>query len=366
MKALILGKFNSLGGTQFLIDDVGKVLENSGYSIDAVTGKNHRFASGGYGRIYETGYPYFSENNRLLLLANFRRLKHELRKINFGEYDMTFNNYPTTFLYDATINYLHGPSFVDSVVDEDGKVINRTRLLLIRLSRIYSVYRKSIFLTHGKYTRDLSLRLLPMVGIRPGSIEYIHIPINYDFDVNLGEKDPKQVLCFGRISPQKTLDPLLNIARKVDASFIISGFVDERHRGYVESLCKLAPDNLKIIPNPSEAQKVELFRRASVYVHTYKKEHYGVAVAEAIHFGCIPVVPKSGGPWVDIANYGEFGLGYTDAEEAVQKISEALATSRSERERIFSSRQRFEFSRFEESFKEFLSRISDAGIRNRI
>ena len=362
MKALFLGKFNVLGGTQFLIDDVGKVLENAGYGIDAVTGRNHRFASQKYGRIFETGYPYFSEDNRLMLLANFRRLKRELKKIDFAQYDFTFNNHPTTFLYNARVNYLHGPSFVDSVVDEDGKVVNKTLLRLIRLSGIYNVYRRSVFLTHGKYTKDLSLNLLPMVGVRPASIEYIHTPINYSLDVDLAEKDPKLVLSFGRISPQKALDPLLNIARKVDANFVISGFVDERHRDYVETLRKESPDNLKILSNPTEQQKIELFRKASVYIHTYKKEHYGVTVAEAIYFGCIPVVPKSGGPWVDITNYGEFGLGYGSADEAVQKIEEALTASASERNRIFDSRHRFDFQRFEASFKEFMSRVSGENV----
>ena len=177
MKALFLGKFNSLGGTQFLIEDVRTVLENSGHTIDVVTGKDHRFVSDRYGKVYETGYPYFPEENRLFLLANFRKLRKELKKINFDAYDLTFNNHPTTFLYNATINYLHGPSFVDSVVDEDGKIINKTRLRLIRLSGIYNVYTDSQFLTHGKYTKDISINLLPMVGVRPGSIEYIHTPV---------------------------------------------------------------------------------------------------------------------------------------------------------------------------------------------
>ncbi len=359
MRALFLGKFNALGGTLSLIEDVRRVLENSGYTIDAVTDKNHRFASSAYAKLYETGYPYFSERNRLLLLANFRRLRKELKRFGFNNYDLTFNNHPTTFIYDASINYLHGPSFVDSVIDEDGRVVNKGRLYMIRLSRIYDVYGKSRFLTHGKYTKDLSMKLLPMVGVHPRSMDYIHIPVGYRIDVNLAEKDPKLVLLFGRISPQKTIEPLLEIARKVDANFVISGFVDEKHRNYVESLSRASPGNLKIVPNPSEAQKIELFCKASVYIHTYRKEHYGIAVAEAIYFGCIPVVPKSGGPWIDITNCGEFGLGYDDTEEAVQKVSEALSTRLSERERIYSSRTRFNFAEFESAFMNYVDKIYD-------
>lgn len=358
MKALFLGKFDSLGGTQSLIEDARMVLENSGHTIDVVTGKNHRFMPDGYGKLYETGYPYFPEENRLFLLANFRKLQKELRKINFDAYDLTFNNHPTTFLYDATVNYLHGPSFVDSVVDENGRIINKTRLRMIRLSGIYKVYGGSLFLTHGKYTRDISMNLLPIVGVRPRSIEYIHIPVSYNMDVNLADKDPKLVLLFGRISPQKAIEPLLDIAKRVSANFILSGFVDEKYNDYVEALRKQSPHNLKIISNPSEDEKIELFRRASVYVHTYRKEHYGIAVAEAIYFGCVPVVPKSGGPWVDITNYGEFGLGYDGIDEAIQKTAEAISTSNSERKRIFDSRHRFGFKKFEESFNEFVGRVS--------
>lgn len=125
------------------------------------------------------------------------------------------------------------------------------------------------------------------------------------------------------------------------------------------ALIKSAPPNVKIIPNPTEEQKVELFSKASVYLHTYMKEHYGIAVAEAIYFGCVPVVPKFGGPWIDITNSGEFGLGYGDYAEASQKVAEALATRSYERERIYRSRERFEFGKFESALLKYIEDVKD-------
>jgi len=67
--------------------------------------------------------------------------------------------------------------------------------------------------------------------------------------------------------------------------------------------------------NASEELKTEILRKAKIYLHPTKYEHFGIAVVEAMAAGLIPVVHRSGGPWTDIVEFGKYGFSFSNLEE---------------------------------------------------
>jgi len=68
--------------------------------------------------------------------------------------------------------------------------------------------------------------------------------------------------------------------------------------------------------------------------------------------GCVPIVPKAGGPWFDILNrkQGKYGYAYSSLMEAAEKINMLM---NDERLRIQISRRALERAkRFDRSFFE--------------
>ena len=52
------------------------------------------------------------------------------------------------------------------------------------------------------------------------------------------------------------------------------------------------------------------------------QEHFGISVVEAMANGCVPMVHRSGGPWLDILEQkqGKYGYAYETPEEASKYI----------------------------------------------
>ena len=357
MKALVLGQFVNLGGTQYLSYKVIDTLKKAGYDVDVLCGKEHKYFPNGIKNKLETNYPYFKEKTRIDILRNTRKLRSELKRYNISNYDLTFNNHPNTFIYKADINYLHGPSFIDTILLPDGALRKNSLYYILKYTKIYSLYDNANFLTHGKYTKRISENNLPKIGIRPRRIDYIYTPVDTDFEIDLNNKAENTVLVFGRIMPDKEINFVLKCAEKTNASFIVAGYLGEDQIDYYNDLKKNKPDNVELIPNPNTEQKRLLYESSWTYFHPKPMEHFGVSAAEAISYGCVPVVPRSGGIWEDIAENGKYGLGYDNIEEASQKILESFDLDFSGRMEIYESRSRFSHRVFEEKLIEIINEI---------
>ncbi len=357
MKALLLGQFVNLGGTQYLSYKVIGTLKKAGYEVDVLCGKEHKYFPNAINSRLETNYPYFKEKTRIDILRNIRKLKSELKQYPISNYDLTFNNHPNTFLYKADINYLHGPSFIDTILLPDGTLRKNSLYYILKYKKIYSLYDNANFLTHGKYTKRISENNLPKIGIRPRRIDYIYIPVDINFEVDLNNKEENTVLSFGRIMPDKNIESVLSVARVSSAKFTIAGYVSTKHLDYLKKLEKEKPENVTIIPNPDENTKRDLFLRSWSYMHPKPMEHFGVSAAEAIAYGCVPVVHKSGGVWEDVTESGKFGIGYVNTEEASQKIIESFELSDLKRQEIYESRVRFSFLNFEKKLVDIIGKI---------
>jgi glycosyltransferase involved in cell wall biosynthesis len=129
---------------------------------------------------------------------------------------------------------------------------------------------------------------------------------------------------------------------------IIGSLVDKNYYNYL--LRKIKISNLKndvyILTNISEETKWIILSQAKILVHAKRFEPFGIAVAEGMVAGAIPVVYKgpSSGPWIDIIDKGKYGIGFGTTEELAEAIEHVISSERElfelqdkalERSRIF-------------------------------
>jgi glycosyltransferase involved in cell wall biosynthesis len=87
---------------------------------------------------------------------------------------------------------------------------------------------------------------------------------------------------------QKGHRPFVEAARELpDVSFVFAG---KWHDEAIELLRRLAPENLEFTGWLSDGELHDAYRRAAVYVQASRHEGFGLAVAEAMLAGCVPVV----------------------------------------------------------------------------
>ena len=352
----ILSNFANLGGTQQLAYSFINVMKMHNYAVDVYTGYKSNFPPKNVDSVTTLKYPKLSNSNRFTILLNEVLLRRELSRINLKSYSVTFNNQPNTFLYNASINYLHGPSFFESFMNQKGEVDNPFLYWIIRAVGIYKIYKDGVFLTHGNYTKEYAMKGFNLLNIMPREIIAINTPVQYPLVERIPNKEPNTILTFGRISPDKNLEIIARISRQVHAQFIIAGYISKNHIEYVRKLRNMMPDNVTFIENPSETDKINLYTRANIYLHTKPKEHFGLTVAEALWFGCIPVVPKSGGSWEDIVSKGRYGYGYDNDNDLTSIINEIRACQIEDE--AFSSRFRFSMETFADRMTEIMSSIT--------
>lgn len=356
MKVLLIDEFSRIGGGQIL----SKLLldyfnENYGQTYLAVD-REHTYVD--YEHLIETPF-YFRENMKLPFLYYYvAKTKKFLGYHINNRFDLIFNNHPNMFLYKADINALHGFSFLDPIIDEYGNINNKIIFNFIKKSKMYSLYNNSNFLVNSKYTLKISSKLFPLLNIKPNLMRVIYIPVESRSNIDQSMKDKNLVLSIGRIDIRKNYEALLKIADRLkNYRFIIAGALNRGDEKYYYNLMKKKPDNVEIKTNVNEHDKIELLKKAAIYIHLNRREHYGVSILEAMSYGLVPVVPESGGPWEDIIEHSKYGYGFNSIDEAVEQIKNIDFDIV---KLIIDSMSRFSFTNFYDNIHNFVEEVQES------
>ena len=347
-----MDEFTRIGGGQKFFYMVEQELRKLGYTIYVATDSTHRALNGNFNKIIETTYNYIDGEAYYRVLPKILRLRHELSRLD--RYDLTINNHPNVFLYNATVNCMHTPSIFESFVDENGHIKNKLPFQILRYLKLFKVYEEGIFWVSSEYSKMILESVFKALKITIGLSKVIPIPVKIPENLEMEKKDSDTILSFGRISPDKEIEVILQIARRCRKKFIIAGAVNPGNEDYLREIAGSKPENVEIIVNPDDSIKDALFRKAGIYIHAKRGEMFGIAVEEAIAYGCVPVVPKSGGPWTDIVEYGRYGYGYDNIEDAVKIIESSSEFSDSMRRRIQKSSERYTLQGFSRDFSELI------------
>jgi len=188
-----------------------------------------------------------------------------------------------------------------------------------------TLLKSRVLMVDGPYVRDAARKWIgreSLVIFPPSDVE------KYSLKDDIGDKENIVISC-GRFAPEKNQRIIPIIASKVpEAEFCIIGTISTSIRKtsltivkqIKEDVKKFNLKNVKVLENLPLTEQLKLYKRAKTFLHTMVREHFGMAVVEAMASGLVPIVHKSGGPWLDILSQGKYGLGYEDIEEAAEKI----------------------------------------------
>jgi glycosyltransferase involved in cell wall biosynthesis len=350
-RAMIIDEFSRIGGGQVFANILVDFLIKSSYDTTVESDRYAKYSH--FEKMIRTPYEYQEGISFFKLYYYIKKTKNFMKKHN-NDFQLIINNHPNVFLYNGSINVMHGFSFLDPVIDEKGDITNKIMLFIIKNSGMYRIYRYSNFMFNSIYTAQMARKLFPVLGIQPGKTKVIYIPVeNHNIDPSLKEKNT--IISIGRIHPDKHYENMFEIAKQLKSyNFTIGGAINQGMEKYYNYLLSIKPDNVKIIANIDNDAKLELYRKSSIYLHLNPKENYGISVLEAMSYGLIPVVPESGGPWIDIVSKGKYGYSYRGVEQCPEIIKSISYKNINE---IHESVNRFSQSNFEANMKEFIDEV---------
>ena len=160
------------------------------------------------------------------------------------------------------------------------------------------------------------------------------LPYSFPDDLNSYQKHTKKILYTGRIHPEKGIINLVKAWEKIPSELknswnlkIIGPWEESQGGGgasFFEEVKKTAGKSVEIRPNFSESELIQEYKEAELFVYpsqAKKGETFGLAILEAMSFGCVPIV-SSLPCFEDFINPGENGLCF---DESSDKCDEELA-----------------------------------------
>ncbi|TAL70927.1 MAG: glycosyltransferase [Bacteroidetes bacterium] len=138
----------------------------------------------------------------------------------------------------------------------------------------------------------------------------------------------------------KGTDRFINIARKMPhRQFVIAGLQSQA----LELARKEAGDmpNLKIIPGFLSLydEIIPLYNQASAYVQLSLEESFGISVAEAMVFGCAPIITNKGG-LSEVA--GDKGIIVETDDDVINAIEHSFQYSQEQRQELLEQTRNFD------------------------
>jgi glycosyltransferase involved in cell wall biosynthesis len=140
------------------------------------------------------------------------------------------------------------------------------------------------------------------------------------------------VVTVSRFRSAKGLEIVPQIASYLkDYEFVLIGIADREAERCLKELFEAVEryqvqNRVHVFKNKPLSFTVTALSTAKVFLHTQSTEAFGMSIVESMAAGCVPIVPRAGGPWFDILDQkqGKYGFSYESVREAAE-IIERLA-----------------------------------------
>jgi glycosyltransferase involved in cell wall biosynthesis len=170
----------------------------------------------------------------------------------------------------------------------------------------------------------IAARIRKLYGVDP---VVLHPPVPGDFPVVPWEARENGVVALGRISPEKRLEDVVEILRRVRARgeavrlHLVGTGHDAAYTARIRRLVAAEAAWIRLHEDLARAELVALLARQRYGLHAMVGEHFGIAVAEMVRAGCIVFVPRTGGP---IEIVGDDRLLFSSVDDAADRIVATL------------------------------------------
>lgn len=326
---------NIIGGAERVALAIIEALTLSGHQVHVLTVSKTR---------WEELKEYFGRpiniNDKAILpisSTNFEVYQRMLVTLTrYGDYDLIINSYGDIFTY-SHIVYMHYPSIFNVKKELMETMDHRTKLIKSLYLSPYYISQKMLTGTYIKRMIVLTNSSFSAKAIKKiFNKKALIVPPPVDFELffikkSLSEKVNNLAVTVSRFNPIKKLETILYIAKTLPyIEFVIAGAVKnkvemEYYKLLKEIILNKMIRNVNLLPNPSAKQLVDLYHNASIYIHTMPQEHFGIAVVEAMAAGCVPIVHKLSGTWIDVIEYGRFGYGFENTSELITILKKLVA-----------------------------------------
>ena len=195
----------------------------------------------------------------------------------------------------------------------------------VLIEKNLATYENKLVLANSRYTaEEVKLYSQKRVGVLyppfSSSISAIGKEAKKDLEENL-------VVTTSRFDNDKLLERIPHIASQTRSSTqfaIIGRLCSKKTLISLEKIVKKLglTERVKFFPDASNEVKIDLLRRAKVYLHTMMGEHFGISIVEAMALGCLPIVHNSGG----MREFVPDSYRYETIQEAVIRIDSALSS----------------------------------------
>ena len=202
-------------------------------------------------------------------------------------------------------------------------------------SRVYSMFLRflgdaaGVIVANSKFTQQVIAECLGKRAL------VINPPVASSktlMSTNRGKRE-NVVITISRLRSAKGLGIIPEIASYVrDCEFVVVGIADKESEqclkelfGEIERLG--VQERVRVFRNKPHRFTLAALSTAKVFLHTQSTEAFGMSIVESMAAGCVPIVPRTGGPWLDILDCqeGKYGFSYRSPLEAADKIKLLLS-----------------------------------------
>jgi len=227
---------------------------------------------------------------------------------------------------ERTIVYVHYPTDLEiSQKDYNSNIMKKLYIKpYLFVSNNLDYIKKATIITNSNYTKNA----IKHTWNADSTVIYPPCP-QYSFPledkINEEEETDTNTVCsLGRFTPEKEYDTILQIAKKRPIiKFELIGSVTADKISYLEGLKNKASKNVIFHVNASVNEKIEVLKRSKILLHSFKGEHFGVAIIEAMSAGLIPITHNSGAAKEDQLVDDVFR--YDNLENAFECLDRALS-----------------------------------------
>ena len=306
--------------------DIAKVAEMAGVAVDAARLKVVRL---------DPDSAFLARHEGLAAILRQRRLKRLAKGADVCVSTanvMDFGKPAHHFVY--LLSQFGGAAFYDYIMGRRGGFGLRRTMRRIGTA-LYENVAKPLFGVRPlkRIVADRRERIYPTSGYVEGVLRGYFGPFNssvfyppttFEFDGGAAGRDPLLAIYVGRIFPPKRITDIVAIAERAralsgkDIKLRIAGVLAPIP--YTDLLRKLAGERpwLELV-GPVYGKEKESFMLSATYaLHAERDEAFGIAIAEYLKAGCIPIVPDQGGPKEIV---GDEALEFRTVEDAANTLS---------------------------------------------
>jgi len=246
------------------------------------------------------------------------------------KYDLTINTFGDVISSLSDLTYVHFPLRAAIEFSQIPAFTNKSMWHSVApaydrmTSALDRVYHGNL-LTNSKFMQAIIKQILKRNSI------VVYPPVNVRDILSQSSNNRKLenlVVVVASYTPKRHLEQVPQIAKQSKyARFVIIGKANEYSKPTLDNLKEEihtlhVQDKVKILTNVPYGNLLETLFKAKVYLHVMPSDHFGISVVESMAARCVPIVHRSGGPWIDILDekQGEYGFSYTSPNEAAKQI----------------------------------------------